>query len=196
MTEKQVERVRSKIAKVKSALAADKKRWGGYFDDSGGLRYLVPGLYLKIRDFKGAMNYFRWFAKNFLDDCCYGEFFLEWTLALFKLGKVEDARQKVMEAYFSDTRVWNKFFGREITMVDGTINSYHLEWSATQVLYYSAEEKDLMDLAVWLEVLLTSEIFLSLSKEYLEIQSQLVSEKESEKIGKLLDKEDSLKKEW
>jgi len=61
MTEKQIERIRIKIARVKSALAAYKKRWGGYYDDSGGIRYMAPGLYLKIRDFKGAMNYFRWF---------------------------------------------------------------------------------------------------------------------------------------
>ena len=36
MTEKQIERIRTKIARVKSALAADKKCWGGYYGDSGG----------------------------------------------------------------------------------------------------------------------------------------------------------------
>lgn len=166
MTEKQIERVRTKIIRVKRELAADKKRWGGYYDDSAGLRYAAPGLYLKIRDFKGAMNYFRWFAKNFPDDCCYGEFLLEWSLTLFMLGKVEDAKQKVTDAYFGDTRVLNKFFGRNVTMVDETIDSFELDWSETQVLAYSAEEKDWADFAVWLELLLTSEPFLSMSKEY------------------------------
>lgn len=187
MTEKQIERIRTKITRVKRALTADKKRWGGYYDDSAGLRYATPGLYLKIRDFKGAMNYFRWFAKNFPDDCCYGEFLLEWSLTLFMLGKIEDARQKVTEAYLRDTRVLNKFLGREVAMVDETIDSYERDWSAVQVLGYSAEEKDWADFAVWLEVLLTSEPFQSLSKEYLEIQRQLQAESDPAKRSNLCD---------
>jgi hypothetical protein len=194
VTEKQIERVRTKITRVKRELAADKKRWGGYYDDSAGLRYVAPDLYLKIRDFKGAMNYFRWFAKNFPDDCCYGEFLLEWSLTLFKLGKVEDARQKVTDAYFIDTRVLNKFLGRQVTMVDETINSFERDWSETQVLGYSAKENDWADFAVWLETLLTSEPFLSLSKEYLEIQNQLKTESDPAKRGKLREMEEALNK--
>jgi len=44
MTPKQEERTRSKIKMIKAELAADKKRWGGYYDDSRGLRYLPPAL--------------------------------------------------------------------------------------------------------------------------------------------------------
>lgn len=194
MTEKQIERVRTKITRVKRELAADKKRWGGYYDDSAGLRYAAPGLYLKIRDFKGAINYFRWFDKNFPDDCCYGEFFLEWSLTLFMLGKAEDARQKVTDAYFRETRVLNKFFGRNVTMVDETIDSFELYWSETQLLAYSAEEKDWADFAVWLESLLTSEPFLSMSKEYLEIQNQLKAESDPAKRSKLREMEEALSK--
>jgi hypothetical protein len=194
MTEKQIERIRTKITRVKRELTADKKHWGGYYHDGGGLRYMVPNLYLKIRDFKGAMNYFRWFAKNFPDDICDGEFLLEWSLTLFKLGKIEDARQKVTDTYFSDTRVLNKFFGREVTMVDETIDSYERDWSAVQVLGYSAEEKDWADFAVWLEGLLTSEPFLSLSKEYLEIQMQLQAESDPAKRSNLRDIKGSLNK--
>ncbi|MDD2611337.1 MAG: hypothetical protein PHR38_00960 [Bacteroidales bacterium] len=194
MTEKQIERVRTKITRVKRELAADKKRWGGYYDDSAGLRYVVPNLYLKIRDFKGAMNYFRWFAKNFPDDCCYGEFLLEWSLTLFKLGKVEDAKLKVINAYFRDTRVLNKFLGRQVTMVDETINSFERDWSDTQVLAYSAKEKDWADFTVWLETSLTSEPFLRFSKEYLEIQKQLQAEPDPTKRSKLREMEEALSK--
>jgi len=59
MTEKQIERVRTKIARIKRALAADKKEWGGYYHDGSGLRYRCPELYLEIREFKGSLNYFR-----------------------------------------------------------------------------------------------------------------------------------------
>ena len=192
--EKQIERIRTKITRIKRALADDKRHWGGYYHDGGGLRYEIPGLYLKIRDFKGAINYFRWFAKNFPDDICDSEFFLEWSITLFMLGKLKDARQKVIEAYLSDTRVLNKFLGREVTMVDETINSYERDWSAPQMLGYSAEEKDWADFAVWLEVLLTSEPFLSLSKDYLAIQMQLQTESDPVKRSKLRDIEGALKK--
>lgn len=114
MTEKQIEQVRKKIAAVKRELAADKKRWGGYYHDGAGYRYAVPGLFLKIRNYKGAMNYFRWFAKQFPDDICYGDFLLEWALTLFKLGKLEEAGQKVKAAFTIDAHAWNFFYGREV----------------------------------------------------------------------------------
>jgi len=193
MTEKQVERVRTKIANIKRALAEDKKRWGGYYDDSAGLRYAAPGLYLKIRDFKGSMNYFRWFDKHFPDDGCYGVFFLEWALTLFMLGKTEEAKLKVIDAYFSDTRVLNKFFGKAVTPVDETINSFELEWAEKQIIGYSAEEKDWAAFAVWLEALLASEPFQRMANDYLVIQRQLVSERDVKKRRALFEKEKMVK---
>jgi len=47
MTEKQQERIRNKIGKIKKALAADKKHWGGFYHDGKGLRYLIPELFIK-----------------------------------------------------------------------------------------------------------------------------------------------------
>ena len=38
MTEKQAEKLQLKIKKIKAELAADKRRWGGFYDDSRGLR--------------------------------------------------------------------------------------------------------------------------------------------------------------
>lgn len=188
MTEKQIERVRLKISKFKKALAADKKQWGGDYHDGSGLRYAPPGLYLKINDFKGAMNYFRWFAKNFPDDCCYGEFLLEWSFTYFKLGKFEEAWQNAKKAYFSNTRVLNKFFGKELTMVDETISSFEITWAESLVLAYSAEQNDWKEYAEWLESLLTTEPFLSLSAEYLDIQKQIKATSDFDKRSELLDK--------
>lgn len=84
MTLKQREQVAIKIAKIKKALAADKKRWGGFYDDSRGLRYLVPELSLKIQDYSGAQRYFNWFNKNFPEDSGYPVFLFEWAITLFK----------------------------------------------------------------------------------------------------------------
>lgn len=87
MTPKQKERIQLKIAKIKKELAADKKRWGGYYDDSRGLRYLPPELYLKIQDYSGALRYFNWFHKNFPDDSGYPVFLFEWAITRFKKGR-------------------------------------------------------------------------------------------------------------
>jgi len=68
MTPKQQARLQNKIKKIKSALAADKKHWGGYYHDGGGLRYLPPGLYIQLEDYSGGLRYLNWFKKNFPDD--------------------------------------------------------------------------------------------------------------------------------
>src|SRR5659263_262040 len=151
MTEKQIERVRTKIARVKKALAADKKQWGGYYHDGSGIRYMCPELYLKIRDFKGALNYFRWFAKNFPDDICYGEFYVEWAITLFKLGRLEEAGLKVVEGYNCYSTIWNKFLGKKLIKEDDNVDSQLKAWQAVQVLNYSAADADWSDFGVWLE---------------------------------------------
>ncbi|HJW17411.1 MAG TPA: hypothetical protein VJ499_09825, partial [Flavisolibacter sp.] len=68
MTDKQIEQVRKKIEKYKKALSADKKYWGGYYHDGSGIRYAIPGLFIKILDYKGGLKYLNWFDKNFPDD--------------------------------------------------------------------------------------------------------------------------------
>ena len=68
MTEKQITRIKTKITKIKKGLAADKKHWGGYYHDGGGMRYMPPELYLQIQDYTGSLRYFNWFNKNFPDD--------------------------------------------------------------------------------------------------------------------------------
>jgi hypothetical protein len=103
MTPKQADRIRNKIIKIKKALAADKKRWGGFYDDSRGLRYLPPELYLKIEDYKGASRYFTWFEKNFPDDIGMPGFLFEWIVALYKTGKIKKAEKKALQTFFSNT---------------------------------------------------------------------------------------------
>jgi hypothetical protein len=65
MTEKQAEKVKAKIEKYKTALAAEKKHWGGEYHDGQGIRYIIPEQYIKIRDYKGGQRYLNWFSKNF-----------------------------------------------------------------------------------------------------------------------------------
>ncbi|MCX6309898.1 MAG: hypothetical protein NTY32_14125 [Bacteroidia bacterium] len=158
MTEKQIERIRARIAQVKRALAADKKEWGGYYHDGSGIRYMCPGLYLKIRDFKGALNYFRWFEKIFPEDICYGEFYVEWAITLFESGRLVEAGQKVVEGYERDSTIWNKFLNKKLTLEDETVDPQLKTWLAVQQLNYSASEAVWNEFAIWLEGFLTAEL--------------------------------------
>ncbi len=85
MTPKQQERIKNKIQKVKAALSADKKHWGGQYHDGQGLRY------------------FNWFNKNFSDDSGYPDFLFEWTIILFKTGRLKEAEKKAFETFRSNT---------------------------------------------------------------------------------------------
>ena len=98
MTENQKNRIKVKISKIKKALSADKKFWGGYYHDGGGLRYVQPELYIKIQDFTGALRYFNWFDKNFPDDIGAPIFLFEYALTLFKTKRIEKAESKILES--------------------------------------------------------------------------------------------------
>lgn len=112
MTPKQAERIQAKITKIKKELAADKRRWGGFYDDSRGLRYLSPTLYLKLEDYTGVLRHFNWFAKNFPDDMGCPIFLFEWTITLFKTKKIALAEQKAMETFQANTHLLNAFLLR------------------------------------------------------------------------------------
>ncbi len=93
------EKIERKIEKIKKLLAADKRKWGAW-DDSRGLRYLPPGLYIQIEDWAGGLKYLKWFEKNFPDDMGMPEFLFEWTIILFNSNKIKEAESKTMQTFF------------------------------------------------------------------------------------------------
>jgi hypothetical protein len=113
MTEKQQERLRKKIKNIKSELAADKKRWGGFYVDSRGLRYLPLEYFIKLRDYSGGKRYMNWFYKNFPDGGGFPEFLFECVIILYSTNKLKEARKKLFETYTSNTYVIEKFLGNE-----------------------------------------------------------------------------------
>ncbi len=108
MTPYQKQRIELKIKKIRSILAADKRKFGGY-DDSRGLRYLPTSLYIKLQDYKGGLVYTRWFVKNIPDDAGFPDFFFEWTIILFKNSKIKDAERKATASFFRNTNIFDKF---------------------------------------------------------------------------------------
>ena len=189
MTPKQQERLQNKIKKIKAALAADKKYWGGYYHDGGGLRYVPPGLYIQLGDYSGGLRYLNWFKKTFPDDAGFPDFLFQWTLILFKKGKLKEAEKKAFETFTRNTYLFDKFFGRTIVPIDKWEGSL-LESAEFAIRHfeYSASIEEFNDFAAWLEGLTQTERFIQLSKNYIEIYKQLKQEDDPKKRGRLLDR--------
>lgn len=176
MTEKQIERIKNKITKIKRGLAADKKHWGGYYNDGRGLRYMPPELYLKIQDYTGSLRYFNWFNKNFPEDSCYPIFLFEWAITLFKTKRIKLAENKVKETFYSNTYLLDNFLGKELLQIDKSEDS---NWEYEQLIehfQYSKNQEELKDFADWLELFMKNEKFLEFANEFIELKEKLKDE--------------------
>lgn len=196
MTEKQADRLKQKIKRIKADLAADKRRWGGFYDDSRGLRYLPPQYFIQLGDFKGGLRYLNWFNKNFPDDIGLPIFLFESTIILFQANKIKEAEKKAFQAYCSNTYLFDKFLGRPIIPID------KYEWSNLQKpeflehFNYSIEQANLLDFSQWLEDLVLSNKFKKASQKFIEIHSQLKNESKLEKRRELIELANRLEEEY
>lgn len=176
MTPKQVDRIKNKIAKIKKALAADKRRWGGYYDDSRGLRYLPPGYYLKLQDYTGCLRYYNWFMKNFPGDTGYPLFIFEWTIVLFKTRRAHQAENKALETFFANPYLIHSFLGREVDDLDIYEGSNWEMAGLVDEIPYSKSQEELADFVSWLEYFVDDERFQKFAGEYMEIGRKLKNE--------------------
>lgn len=194
MTEKQIERIRTKIKKIRATLAAEKRKYGVY-DDSQGIRFYPTKLYLEIGDFTGALTYLRWFDKNFPGGGYFPDFLFEWTIILFKTGKPEEAEKKAFETFCSATTLLDEFLGRPITRVDKSEATNPETAQSENYFSYLRSHVELEDFTLWLESFVSSVKFQQFSKAYIEIYEQLENENNIETRDKLLKKEARLRNE-
>jgi hypothetical protein len=187
MTLKQIEKAKAQIVAIRKAIADEKKQWGGYHDGRG-LRYAPPQYYVKLNDFKGAMTYFRWFHKNFEDDCCTPHFLFEWCITLFKNGKLKDAEKKAVETFMSNTYLIDKFLGKPFHAFDNLPDSKWHKEQLTRYAPYSAEQEALKDFADWLSQFVLSDRFKAITTAFIENELQLMTEPASAKRSALVDR--------
>lgn len=191
MTPKQTQRLVKKIADIKRTLAAEKRTFGGY-DDSRGLRYLPTRYYLQLGDYAGGLSYTRWFAKSFPDDSGFPDFLFEWSVLLFKAGKIAQARAKVWQTYCANTYVLAKFLGQPVHPID------KYEWSAmaqpgfADYFVYSSQQAELLDFSQWLAELMLTDVFRSRQARFLVIHQRLATESDQEMRQYLLAEVDQL----
>ncbi|MBK7976317.1 MAG: hypothetical protein IPK07_24620 [Deltaproteobacteria bacterium] len=61
-------KIRARLRSYEAKLRREKETFGAYHDGAGK-RYLLGPLHLSLDDLDGAMEAFRWFAREFPDDC-------------------------------------------------------------------------------------------------------------------------------
>ncbi len=179
MTPKQIERAKKKIADIKRALAAEKRKFGSY-DDGRGLRYLPTRYFIQLGDYSGGHTYLKWFDKNFPDDSGFPEFLFERTIILFKSEKRKEAEQKAFQTFCSNPYWFDKFFGRPITPLDMWHSSNLTKPDYTDALEYSNGHSDLIDFSEWLDKLISTENFTNRSKKFVGIYKRLKNEADTE----------------
>jgi hypothetical protein len=186
MTPKQEERIRKKIARIRKELAADKKRFGGFYDDSRGLRYLPPEQFMKLRDYKGGLRYLRWFSRTFPDDSGFPIFLFEWTLILFKTGNLKEAILKAKQTFAANSYLFDKFLEKELVEIEKYESSNWKTIEMADYLSYSKSDPELADFGEWLQDLHSSEEFSQFTHEVIEIEKRLLTEPVGEMRSKLV----------
>ena len=195
LTGRQKTAIEGNLLKIKKILEADKRRHGVY-DDSRGIRYLSPALYIQIEDYAGGLKYLNWFEKNFPDDIGMPDFLFEWTILLFKNNKFKEAECKLYQTFFSNTYLLEDYFGKPVIPVDKWESSNLESPAYSQYLSYRYDEPDLIDFAVWLNGLINTEEFKKIQEEYIALHKKLKYEKDQELRGYLLAQVRKLKNQY
>jgi len=195
ITPKKAERLRKKIADIKRMLAAEKKKFGGY-DDSRGHRYVPTRFFIELGDYNKGLLYTKWFQKNFPDDIGYPEFLFEWTLILFKTGKVKEAEKKALETFMSNVYLFDKFLEKTFLKLDIYEGSEWERVSSLADFNYNKNRSDLLDFVDWLSTFLISQPFYIIANEYIRIQQQLQTEPVGPSRNALIDQSNTLLDEY
>jgi hypothetical protein len=185
MTDKQIERIKKTIKIYRGRLAAEKKRFHGYFDN-GGTRYIIPEFYLKIADYKGALVYFRWFTKEFPDDSGFPSFNLFWSLTLFQNNKIIEAIHKAYYTAFANTYLIDLISDREVNTIDKS------ELSGSESLDYAKQIVEgctkllTPEFKVWISALSETEDFKSNLNRFTSLQKLINDEPAGRLRSKLI----------
>jgi len=179
LTAKQRLATLAELEKIKKALAAEKAKLGVY-DDSRGLRYLPPSMYIQIGDFAEGLKYMQWFDRNFPDDMGMPDFLFEWAFLLFKGDKLNEAERKLYQTFFLNTYLLAAFLGEPVIPVDKWEGSNRESPLYTQYLNYSREDPIMADFAICVARVMNTEQFVKVANEYVALHKKLKQEGDQE----------------
>lgn len=185
MTEKQIEKIRLSIKKHRSALTAEKRKFGG-FDDSAGRRYYIFDLYMRIADYKGAITYKKWFDKNFPDDIGAPLLSLEWSIAYFELGLITETSVFTIDTAFQNVYLHGLLLDRELIRIDMYENGYDmLEFAKSMIK--DCKEVSTKPYLDWLKTFIDTDEYKQPIYKFIALNKLLKDENNREKRIELLD---------
>jgi hypothetical protein len=190
MTEKEIEKIKNTIKVYKSRLAGEKKRFGGYFDN-GGVRYIIPELYVRLGDYKGALTSFRWFEREFPDDSGFPFFDLLWTFTYFKNNREKDAIRLAYKTAFSNIYMIDLLCKNTITDNGGS-GAGDIDY-AKEVIEW-VEKLLSKDFKEWICRLNKTEEFKANMNKFISIQKLIDDESLSESRSDLIDESEKLER--
>lgn len=82
-------------------------------NDNQGVRYLVAPAYLLNHDLPGALEAFAWFERHYAEDMPDPHFLLNWGLASFMAGRLEDTAMLLRSTLFANPYLLPLVLGRK-----------------------------------------------------------------------------------
>jgi hypothetical protein len=192
MTENQINKIRESIKRRRAGLFAGKRQFGG-FDDSVGARYAIADLYLKIADYQGALTYRKWFYKNFPDDWGVPELSLDWAVAFYATGKIEDCKICTIETAFQNVYLHGLMIGRSIAQIDKCESFNCEEIDYAQSIAENCKVLSTSQYIEWLAEFVNSDEYKAPVKEFIEINKLLKNENERDKRMDLINRVSNLR---
>jgi len=185
MTEKQIEKIKLAIKKNRAALSAEKRKFGGFFDNSGR-RYYISDLYIKIADYKGAITYKKWFDKNFPDDIGSSLLSLNWSIAYFELGKIAEAKIYTIDTAFQNIYLHDLLIGKEVKRI-GMYEHGHDMLDVAKSIIKDYKKIVTQTYLEWLTVFMDTDEYKEPINKYIELSKLLKDENDKDKWIELLD---------
>ena len=180
LTENQ--QLENEIKRILDKLETKNQKLGYYEDENEELRYLPSALYLKLRDYQSGLAYNQWVDETFTDECPPPDFLFEWSVFLFMNGKIKEAEYKLVETFFSNTYVFDKFFDRQIVPINKVEYKEFEHVAFVENFKYSFKQKELTPFVKWFAVYEQSDRFRSVAKRFVKSQVQLKGEEDPERI--------------
>jgi hypothetical protein len=179
-------RCRDRANRNRRALLNEKKKYGWY-DDGGGKRYRIGVDYVAAGELEKAVEYFRWFDKEFSDDIGEPVFLLHWAVAEYRAGNLTEAKRRLKVAMLSNPYMLPLQFGEPQEKLD----IWHsANWQTPEYLEevgeFLAEPSE--GEREWIRQQYLSESFKSLLAEFVAVHQALLHEHEYSRRCELTDR--------
>lgn len=194
MTPSEKQELENEIERIIASIETEVQLLDGYNDELREV-YLPIKYYLQMADYKAGLKYLRWYQQIVHGDVGAPDFIFECAIILYMNGKFKEAKRKALEAYFNNTYIFDKFFGRQLIPVDKLESWENEKPEYLADFKYSYTQPQLAEFTKWLRDFEQSGKFLSISKRFIAALVWMKYEKDRKVLDYLSHIDDHLMKE-